>query len=153
MQTSSPIFSSRMFLPYLVMAECAYWHRLSSLDCISENKKSETSTHQCFSFFFLIAAFLIFSYSAFGLSYAKKQFYCPKKWLLMKDFLNYESIIITVESLCYSFTFKILVESRDEMFFDEKWRMVNKQKHQGFKDNLRIYFFDTNSFLSQSYIN
>ena len=38
----------------------------------------------------------------------------------MKDFLNYESIIITVESLCYSFTFKILVESRDEMFFDEK---------------------------------
>ena len=120
MQTSSPIFSSKMFLTYLVMAECAHWYRLSSLDCISENKKSETSTHQCFSFFFLIVAFLIFSYGASGLSYAKKRFYCPKKCLLMKDFLNYESIIITVESLCYSFTFKILVESRDEMFFDEK---------------------------------
>ena len=40
----------------------------------------------------------------------------------MKDFLNYESIIITVESLCYSFTFKIFVGSRDEMFFDEKMK-------------------------------
>ena len=41
MQTSSPIFSSRMSLPYLVMGEWAHWHRLSSLDYISENKKSE----------------------------------------------------------------------------------------------------------------
>ena len=44
MQTSSPILSSRMFLPYLVMGECAHWYRLSSLDYISENKKSEIST-------------------------------------------------------------------------------------------------------------
>ena len=40
----------------------------------------------------------------------------------MKNFLNHESIIITVESLCYSFTFKILLGSRDEMFFDEKMK-------------------------------
>ena len=38
----------------------------------------------------------------------------------MKNVLNYESIIITVESLCYSFTFKVFVGSRDEMFFGEK---------------------------------
>ena len=44
MQMSSPIFSSRMFLPYLVMGEWAYWYRLSSLGYISENKKSEIST-------------------------------------------------------------------------------------------------------------
>ena len=41
MQTSSPIFSSRMYLPYLVMGEWAHWYRLSRLDYISENKKSE----------------------------------------------------------------------------------------------------------------
>ena len=40
----------------------------------------------------------------------------------MKNLLNYETIIITVESLCYSFTFKIFVGSRDEMFFDEKMK-------------------------------
>ena len=40
----------------------------------------------------------------------------------MKNFLSYESIIITIESLCYSFTFKIFVGSRDEMFFDEKMK-------------------------------
>ena len=44
MQMSSPIFSSIIFLPYLVMGECAHWCRLSSLDYISENKKSEIST-------------------------------------------------------------------------------------------------------------
>ena len=44
MQTSSPVFSSRMFLSYLIMGECAHWYRLSSLDYISENKKSEIST-------------------------------------------------------------------------------------------------------------
>ena len=45
MQTSYPIFSSRMFLPFLVMVECAHWYRLSSLDYFfSENKKSEIST-------------------------------------------------------------------------------------------------------------
>ena len=44
MQTSSPIFSSRMFLPYLVMGECAHRYRLLSLDYISETKKSEIST-------------------------------------------------------------------------------------------------------------
>ena len=42
----------------------------------------------------------------------------------MKNFLNYESIVITVESLCYSFTFKIFVRSRDEMLFDEKMKNV-----------------------------
>ena len=41
MQTSSPIFSSRMSLPYLVMGEWAHWYRLPRLDYISENKKSE----------------------------------------------------------------------------------------------------------------
>ena len=40
----------------------------------------------------------------------------------MKTFLNYESVIITVESLCYSFTFKNFVRSKDEMFFDEKMK-------------------------------
>ena len=40
----------------------------------------------------------------------------------MKNFLNYESIITTVESLCYLFTFKIFVWSRDEMLFDEKMK-------------------------------
>ena len=44
MQMSFPIFSSRMFLPYLVMGECVDWYRVSSLDYISENKKSEIST-------------------------------------------------------------------------------------------------------------
>ena len=44
MHTASPIFRSRMFLPYLVMGECTHWYRLSSLDYISENKKSEIST-------------------------------------------------------------------------------------------------------------
>ena len=44
MQMSSPIFISIIFLPYLVMGECAHWYRLSSLDFISENKKSEIST-------------------------------------------------------------------------------------------------------------
>ena len=44
MQTSYSIVSSRMFVPYLVMGGCAHWCRLSSLDYISENKKSEIST-------------------------------------------------------------------------------------------------------------
>ena len=56
-----------------------------------------------------------------GLCLAKKQL-CLKKDLLIKNFLNYESIIITVESLCYSFTFQIFVGSRDEIFFDEKMK-------------------------------
>ena len=42
----------------------------------------------------------------------------------MKNFLNYESIIKTVESLCYSFAFKILAGSRDDMFLDEKMKNV-----------------------------
>ena len=44
MQTPSPTFSSRMFLPYLVMEECAHWYRLSSSDYFPKNKKSEIST-------------------------------------------------------------------------------------------------------------
>ena len=39
----------------------------------------------------------------------------------MKNFLNYESVIITAD-ICYSFTFMIFVGSRDEMFFDEKMK-------------------------------
>ena len=139
MQTSSPIFRSRMSLPYLVMGECAQWYRLSSLDYISKNKKSKISTlklalmlnskflcqrKRWVSFFFLIVAFFIFCYSASDLYVAKEQFYFPKKGLLMKNFLNYESIVITVESLCYSFTFKIFVGSRDEIVFDEKMKNV-----------------------------
>ena len=67
-----------------------------------------------------MVAFYIFSYSASGLCLAKERFYCPKKGLLInfKNLLNYESIIITVELLCYSFTF-------DEK--NEEW--LNKQKH------------------------
>ena len=56
--------------------------------------------------------------------FSKRTILLSQKGLSIKNFLNYESIIKTVESLCFSFAFKILAGSRDDMFLDEKMKNV-----------------------------
>ena len=54
--------------------------------------------------------------------FSKRTILLSQKGPFNEKLFDHESIIITVESLCYSFTFKILLGSTDEMFFDEKMK-------------------------------